>query len=466
MSATTGLGEAVVGVGDGSGSSVAVQPAINATDSSGAAQQRALAGRRERPVVRAGASTAAGTRPLYDPYLATPYAERVLGRDLSTLLPRLRDALDGGPPLMLGTTAQRVGEQVAEHPRTALVLGTSGSTSGTGRAVALSADALLTSAAATHARLAGPGQWLLTLPPDHVAGIQVLIRSLAAGVEPESTPDGRFDPAELAAAVVRMRADLPRYVSLVPTQLMRLLGPGHSEPDAEVALAALRTCAAVLIGGAATPAALLVRARSAGVPVVTTYGMTETCGGCVYDGVPLDDVLVRLGEGGRIEISGPVLAEAYLQETADDPSNGAVLISEFVTENGRRWLRTTDSGAWADEKLVVHGRLDDVLVTGGVNVHPGEVERRLSGTPGLAECVVVGVPDPTWGDLVTAVIVGSATLADLRTRAGGGPHAPRAMVRMPELPRRGPGKVDRLMAASLAAQAVADGSAEVHGAST
>ncbi|WP_217632336.1 AMP-binding protein [Ruania alba] len=374
-----------------------------------------------------------------------------------SLLPRLQEALAGGPPLLVGPAAERVRAQALDHPGLALVLGTSGSTSGTSRAVALSAAALRASAAATHERLSGPGQWLLTLPPDHVAGVQVLVRSLEAGTEPELTPEGPFNPAELAAAITRMRTDVPRYVSLVPTQLVRVL-----DSNASGALAALRTCAAVLVGGAATPAPLLERARQAGISVVTTYGMTETCGGCVYDGVPLQGVTVRLAASGRIEISGPVLAEAYLQAPGHDAGAAGAATSELVTEEGRRWLRTTDSGSWADDRLVVHGRLDDVLVTGGVNVHPHEVERRLSEAAGLQECVVVGVPDPTWGELVTAVVVGRSTLAALRTEAGGGPYAPRALVRVAALPHRGPGKVDRRAAGDLAARAVADGTAEVH----
>ncbi|UFU02495.1 AMP-binding protein [Ruania suaedae] len=381
-----------------------------------------------------------------------------MSEPVSALLPRLTRALDGDAPVLLGPAAQAVGDQVRGLPGTALVLSTSGST-GNPRAVALGAEALRASARATHRRLRGPGQWLLTLPADHVAGVQVLVRSILAGTAPELTESGPFRPADLAAAIGRMRTDVPRYVSLVPTQLVRVL----QADDGGACVAALGTCAAVLVGGAATPPDLLDRARAAGIAVVTTYGMTETCGGCVYDGLPLEGVQVRTsGPSGRIEIAGPVLATAYLSPDGSAPEEPAPDGgSELVEQEGRRWLRTTDSGRLEQGRLSVLGRLDDVLVTGGLNVHPAEVERRLAAA-GFGECVVVGVPDETWGQRVTAVVAGPATLAQVRDAVGGGPLAPQAVVSVPDLPRRGPGKPDRRAATALATLAVAEGSAEVH----
>ncbi len=374
----------------------------------------------------------------------------------SALLPRLAHALDGAQPVLLGPAAHSVADRAGTLSGTALVLGTSGST-GNARAVALSAAALRASTDATYARLAGPGQWLLTLPADHVAGVQVLVRSILAGTSPVLMEPGPFRPTALAAAVARMRTDVPRYLSLVPTQLLRIL----EAPDGAACVAALRTCAAVLVGGAATPPALLERAREAGIAVVTTYGMTETCGGCVYDGVPLDGVQVRTaGSQGRIEIAGPVLATAYLDPGEETASQGA-LRSELVERDGTRWLRTTDSGRFEAGRLQVLGRLDEVIITGGVNVHPAHVERRLADA-GFVECLVVGVPDEQWGQRVTAVVAGPATLAQMRDAVGGGPLAPQALVHLPELPLRGPGKPDRRAAAALAALAVAEGRAELH----
>ena len=314
----------------------------------------------------------------------------------------------------------------------ALVLRTSGSSTGVGRPVALSAQALLASADATHERLSGPGRWVLALPPVHVAGVQVLVRSVRAGLPPVLVPPGPFDPAALAHALHTAPDDAPLYLSLVPTQLHRILQAGGP------ALAALGRCAAVLLGGAATAAGDLTRARGAGVPVVTTYGMTETSGGCVYDGEPLRDVRVRIDEG-RVLLGGPVLAEGYLD---DGPR-------PFFDDADGRWFATADAGELdAGGRLQILGRIDDVIVTGGVNVHPAHVERLLE--PVVGEVIVVGVPDPEWGSVLTAVVTTECSLTELRDAVGHGPDAPRAVVVVDELPTRGPGKPDRRAALALA----------------
>lgn len=334
-----------------------------------------------------------------------------------------------------------------------LVVRTSGST-GTPRGVLLSAAALRASAEATAERLAGPGRWLLALPVDHIAGLQVVVRSVLAGTAPTVLPPGRFRADRFAAAVAAATATPaggPWYTSLVPTQLVRLL-------EDAAATAALRRFDAVLVGGAATAGSLLDRAREAGVRVVTTYGMTETCGGCVYDGRPLDGVDARLDETGRVWLAGPVLAVGYRGRPDLDAEAFA------VDDDGRRWLRTGDLGRLADGVLTVTGRADDVLVTGGVNVAPGPVEDLLTGLPGIREACVVGVPDAEWGQAVVAVLVvgpdGPPPLADLRRHVAdrlGAAAAPRRVVVVPALPLRGPGKPDRRAAASLAATSAAAG---------
>ena len=370
----------------------------------------------------------------------------------TVLMTALEAALEGtGAAVVPGASAP--GRPIP--PGVAVVLTTSGSTSGTGRAVALSARALRASAVATHDRLGGPGQWLLALPIDHVAGLQVLVRSVVAGTRPVVAPAGHFDPRSLTALIRTMRTDVPRYLSLVPTQLVRTLAA-----DAE-AVRALRECTAVLVGGAATPAAVLEEARDRGVPVVNTYGMTETCGGCVYDGVPLEGVDVRVDEGGRIHLAGDVLAAGYLDDDDDDDDDGGA----FVEHEGRRWFRTPDAGTFDAGTLHVLGRVDDVVVTGGVNVHPLDVERTLAAVETVGEMVVVGVPDQEWGQLLTAVVVprtgrAAPTLTRLREAAGHGAHAPRALVVVGHLALRGPGKVDRRAAAALAAAALARGEGE------
>lgn len=361
---------------------------------------------------------------------------------------------------------------------TALVLRTSGST-GLPREVALGAEALVASARATHERLGGDAQWLLTLPPTHVAGLQVVLRSVVAGTDLVAADlDAPFSAAGFAAAAARMDG-VRRYVSLVPTQLHRLVH-AQGTADGEAALDALRSFDAILVGGAATSPSLLAAARGTGAAVVTTYGMTETSGGCVYDGVALAGVRVRTVDGssgqelptaatGVVEISGPVLATGYLGDEA-------LTASTFRTDpDGSRWLRTSDLGSLSpDGVLTVLGRADDVIVTGGVNVAPAAVEAVLSGVlAGVGEVCVVGVPDREWGQRVVAVVevrhpaeggdgaeVGDRPAADdLLARARhavattlGPPAAPRDLLVVGDLPRRGPGKIDRAAVTELAAR--------------
>jgi O-succinylbenzoic acid--CoA ligase len=365
----------------------------------------------------------------------------------------LAAALDGSGPAVLPVEDGSAPDPGAPVPDdVALLVRTSGST-GTPREVMLSAAALRASAGATEVRLAGPGRWLLPLPPAHVAGLQVLVRSIVAGTTPQVLA-GPFRVDAFASAVAGLPADgLPRYTSLVPTQVHRLL-------DDDAGRDALAALDAVLLGGAAAPPGLVDRARDAGAHVVTTYGMSETSGGCVYDGVPLDDVTVDLGADGRIRIAGPVLATGYRGR----PDLDAEL---FEVAAGTRWLRTSDLGRWtgsgAGRRLEVLGRADDVLVTGGEKVAPAAVERALAGLPGVGEVLVVGVPDPEWGQALVAVVVPAAgttgpDLVDLRRTAAdrlGRAAAPRHLVTVAALPLRGPGKPDRRGAAALAVDALA-----------
>jgi O-succinylbenzoic acid--CoA ligase len=278
------------------------------------------------------------------------------------------------------------------------------------------------------------------------------VRALLAGHPPVALDTrGGFRPERFAEAA----ASLPgprRYTSLVPTQLHRLLTAGDP-----VALAALRGFDAVLVGGATVPPALLAAARAAGVAVVTTYGMSETAGGCVYDGVPLDGVSVRLAEpDGRIWLAGPTLARGYLgaaEQTAEAFVDG--------------WFRTSDLGEWIGDptlgrngapggaRLRVLGRADDVITTGGVKVHPSAVERVLADQPGVRAACVVGLPDPEWGQRVVAAVVVEHAAPDERrlgasVRAALGPASVPKLIRtLPELPLRGVGKPDRAEVARL-----------------
>ena len=366
--------------------------------------------------------------------------------------------------------------------RTDLVLRTSGSTTGTGRLIAMSAAALMASARATHARLGGPGTWLLPLPAHHVAGLQILIRSLEAGTEPVvvDTSSG-FSPTALAEALSSARrstgaAACRLYVSLVPTQLVRVL----QDPQARRALA---EADAVLLGGAAADPGLLTRARGAGVTVVTTYGMSETGGGCVYNGRPLEGVEIAIqapdAEGaGRILISGPILAEDYLhtprQSPAGRPRRNPNAGEGFHRNGSTRVLATSDRGRLhPDGRLEVLGRLDDVIITGGVKVEPRHVEEALTGIDGVAEACVVGLPDEQWGSAVAAAVVlepdrqpgglkqldGAALREAARARLDGA-HAPKRVVVLEALPLRPSGKVDRREVARLLAATTTDVASE------
>jgi len=302
------------------------------------------------------------------------------------MLAALAAALDGSGPAILpldpDLPRQAAAELLAAYAGatvrndTAVVIATSGST-GRPKAVELSSAALIASATASLRRIgARPGdRWLCCLPVFHVSGLGVLIRSLVAGSDPVFA-------APVSAEVIS--ASGCAFASLVPTQLRRLL-------DAGAGPAALQT---VLLGGAASAAALLAEARAAGWHLVTTYGMSETCGGCVYDHVPLDGVQVRLTDD-VVEIAGPTLFSGYLGEPA---------LTSAVLADG--WFRTADLGAWrADGTLAIRGRADDVINSGGEKVVPGEVEAVLGTTPGVADVVVVGLPDREWGEAVTAVII-------------------------------------------------------------
>jgi O-succinylbenzoic acid--CoA ligase len=347
----------------------------------------------------------------------------------------------------------------------ALVVRTSGST-GEPREVLLGTTALRASATATHDRLGGPGRWLLALPLVHVAGLQVVVRSVLAGHEPLVVPTaGGFDPVAWTDAVLAAPDDAPVHTSLVPTQLHRVV-----EALSELPVGSVRDVVGrlggVLLGGAATPAPLLDRAHALGLPVVTTYGMTETCGGCVYDGVPLAGVDVRLDADGAVEIAGPVLAHGYRGRPDLDRA------AFRADADGRRWFTTADLGRLDDGVLRVLGRRDDVLVTGGTKVAPAAVEQAVAALPGVAEVCVVGVPDPEWGQAVIAVVVvGPDGGPDLRTvrdhvaRTLGRAAAPRHVVPVAALPLRGPGKVDRVAVGRIAADHVAPAAHRRHDAS-
>ncbi len=302
---------------------------------------------------------------------------------------------------------------------TALCVPTAGST-GEPKLVLLGHAALEASARLTNERLGlRDERWLCTLPLDHVAGLMILVRARLAGTEPVVLP--RFDAGSVAAA----GADV---VSLVPTMLERLVAAGTD----------LGRWRWILLGGAAVRPSLLERARQTGGRIVRTYGMTETCGGVVYDGLPLSGVAVDVGAAGIVRLRTPTVMDGY----RFDPGATAAAFDDG-------WFVTGDLGEWVGGRLRVLGRADQIIVTGGEKVSPEEVERLLAEHPLVADVAVVGRPDPEWGERVVALVVPAGKAPDLEdlrsfvaSRAAAY-KAPRALVVVKELPRLASVKVAR-----------------------
>lgn len=344
----------------------------------------------------------------------------------------------------------------------AAVVRTSGST-GTPKQTLLSWDALEASAQMTAEALGGHGQWLLPLQPSYVAGLAVLTRSLVAGTTPVPLLQHTTDPAAFTEAARALTAD-KRFVSLVPTQLQRLL-----EHHDDALLSALRRFDAILLGGGSTTAELFDRARSLELQVVRTYGMSETCGGCVYDGYPLPGVSISIGAQGRVQLVGPMLALGYL-------SDEQLTAEKFITDpaTGERRFRTDDLGELSTEdagvlstvahvagaghaarsvpKLSITGRADDVITTGGVKVSADQVRQALQTHPRVGEAFVTGIEDPQWGQKVVAAVVLSSTsrrastfaeIDDLVRRRLGAAAVPKHYQLLGALPLLPNGKPDR-----------------------
>ncbi|WP_174775940.1 AMP-binding protein [Clavibacter capsici] len=380
------------------------------------------------------------------------------------VLPLLRAALAGDGPALL---ARPVDAPVAAgdppppaevERRVALVVETSGTTSRPKR-VALSSDALLASAAASQTALGAPGQWILALPTHYIAGLQVLVRSIAAGTAPAVLAPGSFDPRAFAELAASLDARLARYTSLVPTQLHRLVEaaeggdrPADADADARWIRDAVRRLDAILVGGQATPPHLVDRAAALGWRVVRTYGSSETAGGCVYDGVPVATAEVAVIDG-QVELAGPMLAEGYL----GDP---AATDAAFGEHDGRRWYRTGDGGELVDGVLRITGRLDDVVISGGEKLRLAAVEEAVRSLaawhPGLGEAVVVPGEHAGWGQRPVVFAPGSVdpelaerVRRDLAGRLGrvAGSAAVRGIPALPTLPS---GKPDRRALRALA----------------
>jgi len=275
-------------------------------------------------------------------------------------------------------------------PDARYVVFTSGTT-GRPDGVVLNGPSIEAAVSASHANLGnGPDDpWLCVLPTSHVGGLSILWRSAAQGAPVVMLE--RFDPNEVAGILANGEV---RFASLVPTMLRRLLEV-HPGPYEGVK--------GVLVGGGPADRGLIERALDAGIPVLSTYGSTEACSQVATvapgeeraslgtAGRPLDGVEVRIGETGRIEVRGDAVATETIGGPMRDPDD---------------WLPMGDIGRFDDEgRLVIDGRADRVIVTGGVNVHPDAIEAVLIGHPGIADVHVSGSPHPEWGMAVTAEIV-------------------------------------------------------------
>ncbi|MGV9188549.1 AMP-binding protein [Arcanobacterium canis] len=313
---------------------------------------------------------------------------------MATFQPEFHSWQKGKPvrPLFLvepGTDLHQAADEAATlgiPDGTALLMRTSGSTTGTGKIVAIRFEQLYASATATHQALRGEGVWLADLPYHHIAGFQTAFRSLLAGDVPQAVP------LHDAIATTKIVADAaergPVYLSVVPTQLRSIL----ASPELIDTLSAVL----LLAGGAATAPSLLDQARAAGLTIATSYGMTETCGGCVYDGYPIGDTKISYDPTGRISLSGSMVATGYL---------GNVDPEAFSTDaTGRRTHHTKDVGRIGSAgQCEIIGRIDDAITTGGLTVMPQLIEEAIAAEYG-ADSVVVGIPSERWGRSVVAVV--------------------------------------------------------------
>ena len=327
--------------------------------------------------------------------------------DTSWSTPQLLDALllslkGEGPAL---STAPISTDEV--DPRVSLIITTSGST-GAPKSVLLTTQALLASTRATHKYLsATSGQrWSLLLPTNHIAGLNVLVRSIELGTTPvgvESTAD---------------------YTAIVPTQLHRALNGD------EVLFAHLKKCTAVLVGGGPLDAQLHRQAIAAGINVIATYGMTETCGGLIYNGTPLDGVQVEI-RNQHIALRAPQLALGYL----DAP---------LPNEDG--WFITNDLGVIEDDKVIVLGRADDQIISGGEKISLSAVETFLQNEFQSPEIVAFAKPDKEWGEQLCIATTLELELLNIQSKLKekfGAHTSPKQLVKVAAIPYLGIGKPDR-----------------------
>jgi len=324
--------------------------------------------------------------------------------EIPQLAGEITAALAGdGPTLGFGEISSQTAPNYA-----AVAIGTSGST-GSPKEVLLSASAVLASARASNKFIGAiPGQtWSLLLPLTHIAAVNVIVRANELGTVAIDCRDSKGE------------YPIADYTSIVPTQLFRALNGDDN------LLNHLKSTKAVLVGGAALSASLRNQAETAGITVITTYGMTESCGGCVYDGVALDGVEIEI-RNQKICIKGPVLA------------------SSVVLNNG--WFETNDLGEYENNRLLVIGRSDDVIISGGENLSLNAVEDSLTVAFPNIQFAAFAIEDPRWGQSLQLAVVGDIkdeVIAAHLEKELGAFAKPKGIHRMKSLPLLGIGKVDR-----------------------
>lgn len=379
---------------------------------------------------------------------AAPIHPKLAAGERRRLLEALSPALvlEEDDPLPEGTPWH--GPPLSHSPEAPLAIVQTSGSSGAPKNVVLPRRAFVAAADASAGNLGSreDERWLLCMPLAHVGGLSIPIRAVLDRYAVVLPPPGPFDPATIARVLERDRVTL---ASWVPTMLSRMLeDPGWRPP---------RSLRGVLLGGAGAPPELLRQAAQRGVPVLATYGLTETCGQVTTQrpgasggdgdaGAPLHGIEVRV-TGGEIEVAGPTLLSGWWEGGTP------------VDEGG--WLRTGDLGRFDEQgRLHVLGRVDDRIVTGGENVDPLEVELLLATLPGVAEACVFGIDDERWGARVAAALVATPDGEPLREldaalRERLAPHKrPREVAVLEALPATPSGKPDRRATARAAAAAL------------
>ena len=336
---------------------------------------------------------------------------RALAEHVSALIQALANV---GPALGCGPTSSK-----SVKSDISLLVATSGST-GTPKEIGITSAALLASARASNKFLkATKGQtWSLLLPLTHIAGINVLVRSIELESEPIDLRNhiGTYPDAD--------------FTAIVPTQLFNALNG-----DADL-LSHLKGTKAVLVGGAALSEELRSQGIASGINIITTYGMTETCGGCVYNGEALDGVNFELTEDQRVKISGPVLADV---------------------ENESGWFLTQDIGEILDGKLKVIGRADDVIITGGENISLSAIESELNKKFPQLLVAAFATSDSKWGQALHVAVQTQdenikPQISQALVSAIGNHAKPKSVILLDKLPQIGVGKVDRTSLAKLVSE--------------